>query len=982
MSNCKKTIIISEKQAEKVKSAMAEETIPSKYEIGYDVPGDPNSYAHVIKEKQEVIRKMNEHKKTIVINDKQLNMIQEMCFKYQPIQEGKPKSDVLDPKRVYTVLEFERILRANGYVNVNQVGSHRKYVNPNRPDRRPIELVVHEKNSELKVGATRDIILNYNLVPEKVAKAMLRENVEWNNSFDYKPYIKSIMDFLESEGIQMHPYPSFSMKKEEQEGLYIRTGYYDPVNKQVVAFVKDRHPKDVLRSITHELIHHNQNITGVIEKNGYTGQNIKDDSELEKLESDAYLRGNIYFRKWTETMRPDIYDNVKKKPINEGVLKEAYTNQYGDQEEMLSIYYYPNPVEDEDEEPTYHVCGFETSEQNFQRWNEEYDYDDIVRTFGQNVAEDIRNGVGTETNYMYDNHPCKYINYDTTQNIDVNNLQQVNDAAKKYFQVVDDLAEADFILTDGTLLSVGRGSGGKDHNNIGFIAGSKFQFVNLGNIRINSCGYISIDCGKMPTQEQIEWLHELINRNVNGGSIIVDCGGDAYGEYQAYESDDIINDIINYYNTGVWAKSRDNDYFDRFLEEGIVNISDLEVLPCYDYYKDKGIREICHAIKKGEWDAIRYAGEEMAKYVSPNDTLVPIPSRTGEAIQTLLLAKEIAKKSGAKIANILNGKTRESLYDLKKQGVEPGEDFFGFHGNGTEDNNLVLVDNVLDTGMTVKSAADAIGAKKVLVFARTSQNTVLAEGLYEDLDPEDVDLSSFEVQDELNPKFWKDGLLDSRIRLKLLDIADDFVDSLEVNWTEPEDIIMTGSLANYNWNEEFSDIDLHIVIDFSKVDERVDFVKEYFDSKKKLWNEEHSGLTIMGFPVEVYVQDSNEEHTSSGIYSLEKNAWIIEPSADNFSTDDFNDNDVRQKVSQYANKIDEFIDSFEKNSDEYNLRTIYKRAAKLFKAIKNERKSGFEKGEGEYNTGNIVFKTLRRNGYIEKLQYLRAKIYDKMYSMT
>lgn len=193
---------------------------------------------------------------------------------------------------------------------------------------------------------------------------------------------------------------------------------------------------------------------------------------------------------------------------------------------------------------------------------------------------------------------------------------------------------------------------------------------------------------------------------------------------------------------------------------------------------------------------------------------------------------------------------------------------------------------------------------------------------------------------------------------------------------------MTGSLANYNWNEEYSDIDLHIVIDFSKVDKRTDFVKEYFDSKKKLWNEEHSGLSIMGFPVEVYVQDANEEHTSSGIYSLDKNAWIVEPSSDNFNTSDFDDSLVREKVSQYANKIDEFIDSFKNNNDEYNLRTIYKRAARVFKEIKNERKNGFEKGGGEYNTGNIIFKTLRRNGYIEKLQKLRIKIYDELRGLS
>ena len=76
---------------------------------------------------------------------------------------------------------------------------------------------------------------------------------------------------------------------------------------------------------------------------------------------------------------------------------------------------------------------------------------------------------------------------------------------------------------------------------------------------------------------------------------------------------------------------------------------------------------------------------------------------------------------------------------------------------------------------------------------------------------------------------------------------------------------ITGSLANYNWNKKYSDIDLHILIDYSKVDKRTDFVDNYFYSQKKLWNEEHKDLRIFGFPIEVYVQDVNKEHTSSGV---------------------------------------------------------------------------------------------------------------------
>lgn len=252
----------------------------------------------------------------------------------------------------------------------------------------------------------------------------------------------------------------------------------------------------------------------------------------------------------------------------------------------------------------------------------------------------------------------------------------------------------------------------------------------------------------------------------------------------------------------------------------------------------------------------------------------------------------------------------------------------------------------------------------------------------ESLEPEEVDLSSFEIKDKLNPKFWKNNKIDSRIRLKLLDIADDFVDSLEVKWAEPEDIIMTGSLANFTWNEEYSDIDLHIVMDFKKVDKRTDFVQNYFKSKKKEWEDKHENLKIYGFPIEVYVQDKNEKHAASGIYSLEKNEWIIEPNRDNFDENDYEDDVVKQKVSEYTKKIDKLLEDFEEKTTESDIETIYNKSVSLFNKIKDERNDELNvKDAKELSNGNLIFKSLRRNGYIEKLINLRNNSYDKYNSL-
>ena len=251
------------------------------------------------------------------------------------------------------------------------------------------------------------------------------------------------------------------------------------------------------------------------------------------------------------------------------------------------------------------------------------------------------------------------------------------------------------------------------------------------------------------------------------------------------------------------------------------------------------------------------------------------------------------------------------------------------------------------------------------------------------VNPEDVDLSSFNIKKNLNPKFWKNGVLDSRIRMKLLDIADDFIEFLGVDWAKPEDITMTGSLANFNWDENYSDIDLHIIMDYSDVDERKEFVSNYFYSQKKLWNEEHSDITIMGFPVEVFVQDVNERHDSSGVYSLEKNKWLIEPEREKLVSSKVNKTFIKDKVSEYMNKIDKLEYLLNKSKDdEYRLRRVMEKSDNLFDKIKGERKIGFERSGGkEINNYNIVFKALRRNGYIEKLVNVKSIAYDKLNSL-
>ena len=87
-----------------------------------------------------------------------------------------------------------------------------------------------------------------------------------------------------------------------------------------------------------------------------------------------------------------------------------------------------------------------------------------------------------------------------------------------------------------------------------------------------------------------------------------------------------------------------------------------------------------------------------------------------------------------------------------------------------------------------------------------------------------------------------------------MEIANDFIDGLPFNVTI-QDVRFTGSLANYNWSK-YSDIDLHIVVDFEELDDNKELVKEMFDAKRLRWNEHHD-IKIKGYEVELYVEDDS-----------------------------------------------------------------------------------------------------------------------------
>ena len=238
--------------------------------------------------------------------------------------------------------------------------------------------------------------------------------------------------------------------------------------------------------------------------------------------------------------------------------------------------------------------------------------------------------------------------------------------------------------------------------------------------------------------------------------------------------------------------------------------------------------------------------------------------------------------------------------------------------------------------------------------------------------PSDV-LNSFKIKGELCPDFWKNDKLITEVKVKLTKIAKDFFDDLEVpDGIKLKDILFVGSLANYNWSK-FSDIDLHLVVDFSKFKDNDEFIKKHFDAEKNVWNKKHE-IKLEGFPVEIYVQDVKEKLYASAIYSVKSNKWVLEPDKAKFKVDKAL---IKRKVQKIFDKLKDIQHDYQAKK----LTSVIKKVDKIKDQIKAMRQAGLEKG-GEFSTENLVFKVLRRTEFMDLLDSFKNKSYDQESSLN
>jgi predicted nucleotidyltransferase len=212
-----------------------------------------------------------------------------------------------------------------------------------------------------------------------------------------------------------------------------------------------------------------------------------------------------------------------------------------------------------------------------------------------------------------------------------------------------------------------------------------------------------------------------------------------------------------------------------------------------------------------------------------------------------------------------------------------------------------------------------------------------------------------------------------KVKLKLKRIANAFLRDHNIDPDAVEDIYFTGSLAGYNYHPD-SDIDLHIVVDFSKVNQDLDMVRDLFNSRRLVWNERHN-ITIFGHEVEIFIEDVNEVYDDEDrpVYSLERDQWVNTPKR---LDRDFDYDSAIKKAGMISHQIG----LVQELMNQEKFVEAKRQATRIFGRLKRMRKAGLQR-EGAYSPENIAFKILRKRGEIDLLGDLKSASFDKMMSL-
>jgi hypothetical protein len=144
-----------------------------------------------------------------------------------------------------------------------------------------------------------------------------------------KPLIKQFMPFArERFGFTKPPRMFLKQDQENARNPLGKTAYYDPDEMSITLYISGRHPKDIMRSLAHELVHHTQNCNGKFNHVSDMGEGYaQNDEHLREMEREAYEQGNLCFRDWEDSIKNTIYFEHLQKGVNKMSTKKWKNNE-------------------------------------------------------------------------------------------------------------------------------------------------------------------------------------------------------------------------------------------------------------------------------------------------------------------------------------------------------------------------------------------------------------------------------------------------------------------------------------------------------------------------------------------------------------------------------------------------------------------------------------------------------------------------------
>lgn len=229
------------------------------------------------------------------------------------IIQGSPVKYVLDTIEAHQNVHYIAVYGKGEESRYRGIGKDPRYMNAKTFDGGSIssgDKTINATDLRVALANSKDIskFLPKGITPDQYEKALGMDEVVNESTVqspsDFKEALKSLTKYMIDQGMNIKPLPrviSISNDSKNAESILGKTAYYNPNNCSITLYTLNRHPKDILRSYAHEMIHRIQDNEGRLKNVATT--NTNEDSDLLELEKEAYLNGNITFRNWEDSLK-------------------------------------------------------------------------------------------------------------------------------------------------------------------------------------------------------------------------------------------------------------------------------------------------------------------------------------------------------------------------------------------------------------------------------------------------------------------------------------------------------------------------------------------------------------------------------------------------------------------------------------------------------------------------------------------------------